>query len=140
MKLPTKLNLPNEVAIKVNEILDYLEEREGENYLDTRCKQCQLENNVGICDRKDCINYQHPTPEEALGEKEVQHVGNKVFHGGMMVREGKKKLTIQIPKPEWWDDKKVQHLHNHKATYLEALTTVAQIMNVEFTLSDSNTK
>jgi hypothetical protein len=24
---------------------------------DLRCKQCQLEDNTGLCDRSDCINY-----------------------------------------------------------------------------------
>jgi len=38
-----------------------------------RCKQCELENNIGVCDRKDCSNYTEGTPMKEIEQAIHNH-------------------------------------------------------------------
>jgi len=63
--LPEKIQHPEiKLDLILNQIITYLAElsevvegKQGRN--ETRCPQCVLENNNGICDRKDCSNHQY---------------------------------------------------------------------------------
>ena len=130
MKLPEKMNEgfirvhDLELRDKINQLIDYLAEREGgegtpggagydPRYKDGKASTAEgqdgyTSDKCNICDHK---------------EPHTHSVSN-----------GPIKKTITLPKPEWWDNK--YHEENERRVYKQALEAASKALGVIIKLED----
>lgn len=103
-----------------------------------KCPQCKLENNKGICDRKDCINSTPPQHEEWRLRFDEEFVANdgRFLTGTQTVGKAKKFISSLLKQREEKTIRNMMQYSHFGEAYLEGVENYAEANGI--TLQEPN--